>query len=155
MCATTDIGTDGGLAFGLTPPSPAPRRPGPSSQSLRTAPTIVASSLSMSGWQASEKRCPTKQYGACPGSRGGKFLPLKGNPVQRSTEAAAIVWATRMRPGQGQCLPGGGGAALMKTHDRGLAPGAIPVLLENLAFWDSEGKRTEARVCLERAARFG
>ena len=25
-------------------------------------------------------------------ARGGKFLPLKGNPVRRSTEPAAVMW---------------------------------------------------------------
>ena len=43
-------------------------------------------------------------------ARGGKFLPLKGNPVWRSTEPAAIMWEPfglqgRGR-GQGQRLPG-------------------------------------------------
>ena len=38
----------------LSPPSPAPRRPGPPTQSPRTAPAIVASSFSKSGWKASQ-----------------------------------------------------------------------------------------------------
>ena len=140
----------------LLPPSPAPRRPGPPTQSPRTVPAIVASSFSKSGWKASqitaankaqqqassrlhrarsqsrkrswssssknraqlrlravrlphilvgrvffgrhqEKRGSDRAMELILGEvqtnyRGGKFLPLKGNPMRRSTEPAAVMW---------------------------------------------------------------
>ena len=53
------VGADGGAPPrdqdpDLLPPSPAPRRPGPPTQSPRTVPAIVASSFSKSGWKASQ-----------------------------------------------------------------------------------------------------
>ena len=114
------VGADGGAGLGVKVQAfylPAQLREGPAHRSTpRTVPAIVASSFSMSGWKASQitaaKAAPQpascrwqrahSQKGCGRGgsslgevqtnARGGKFLPIKGTPVWRSTEPAAVMW---------------------------------------------------------------